>query len=141
MKGMPEKYRIKCLAENQDRMDVDNGPRNGPPAGIQAHTVYFSAANNVDYSAANTVDCSAANTVDYSAANTTRIIQGNSLLIHLFTSSGGPNKCIIKHPMDVRFQIKWMFVFGCQLDVRFRTSNGSPVWTFYGEDIRTYYNH
>jgi hypothetical protein len=58
-----------------------------------------------------------------------------------FTSSGGPNKCIIKHPMDVRFQIKWMFVSGRQWDVRFRTSNGSPVWTFYGEDIRTFYNH
>ncbi|KAK4027194.1 hypothetical protein OUZ56_016206 [Daphnia magna] len=68
---------------------------------LRAHTVYFSAANNVDCSAANTVDCSAANnvdcsaantvdcsaanTVDYSAANTTRIIQGNSLLIHLLS--------------------------------------------------------
>jgi hypothetical protein len=38
----------------------------------------------VDCSAANTVDYSAANTVDYSAAKPTRIIQWNSLLIHLF---------------------------------------------------------
>lgn len=58
-----------------------------------------------------------------------------------FTSSGGPNKCIIKHPMDVRFQIKWIFVSGRQWDVHFRTLNGSPVCKLYGEDTRTFYNN
>ncbi|EFX80049.1 hypothetical protein DAPPUDRAFT_103861 [Daphnia pulex] len=107
-----------------------------------AHNVYFSAANNIDCSAANTVDCSAANTidcsaantVDYSAANTTRITQGSSLLIYLFQWLAFDEYHLrqylrtvldkIKPPMDVHFQINWMFVFGRQLDVRFRTSNG-----------------
>ncbi|KAK4028297.1 hypothetical protein OUZ56_017577 [Daphnia magna] len=131
MKGMPEKYRIKCLAENQDRMDVDNGPRNGPPAGIQAHTVYFSAANNVDYSAANTVDCSAANTVDYSAANTTRIIQGNSLLIHLLSDLRP-----VVDQINALLNILWTFVFrsnGCSFsDVNWAFVLGRQMEVQYG---------
>ena len=45
-----------------------------------------------------------------------------------------------EHPMDVRFHVIWMFVFGRRFDVRFRTSNGCLVWTFYGEDIWTVYD-
>ena len=32
------------------------------------------------------------------------------------------------------------FVFVRPFDVRFRTSNGCPVWTSYGEDIWTFYD-